>query len=135
MYLYDASSIVNLIKRGLIKPFSNGISLDLALYESLNAIWKEYQLLKKLDKDSASLFVDIIEAVFNVVRVLSIRGLEKEIFNLASKEGLTIYDASYLYIALKNRFILVTDDEKLKNKASKYVKVVTSSELASKYGI
>lgn len=135
MYFYDASSIVNLIKRGLIKPFSNGISLDLALYESLNAIWKEYQLLKKLDKDSASLFVDIIEAVFNVVRVLSIRGLEKEIFNLASKEGLTIYDASYLYIALKNRFILVTDDEKLKNKASKYVKVVTSSELASKYGI
>jgi len=135
MYFYDASSIVNLIKRGLIKPFSNGISLDLALYESLNAIWKEYQLLKKLDKDSASLFVDIIEAVFNVVRVLSIRGLEKEIFNLASKEGLTTYDASYLYIALKNRFILVTDDEKLKNKASKYVKVVTSSELASKYGI
>lgn len=133
MYLFDASSIVNLIKKGIVKHFANGVSLDLALYESLNAIWKEYKLLKNLDETTAILFLDIISNIFNVIKTLSIKGLEKEIFSLASKENLTIYDASYLYIAIKNNFILVTDDEKLKSKASKYVKVVTSNELLSKY--
>ena len=133
MYLFDASSIVNLIKKGMTKPFANGVTIDIALYESLNAIWKEYQLLKKFDKDTALMFVDIISHVFNVIKALPIRGLEKEIFNLASKEDLTVYDASYVYTAMKNKLILVTDDRKLGNKASKYVKVITSSELITSY--
>ena len=65
--------------------------------------------------------------MFNVIKIMSIRGLEEEVFNLISKENTTIYDASYLYIAIRNIFILVTDDKELKNKALKYVKAVTSS--------
>ena len=38
MYLFDASSILNLIKRGLVTPLADGLTLDLALYECLNAI-------------------------------------------------------------------------------------------------
>jgi len=64
---------------------------------------------------------------------MSIRGLEEEVFNLASKENITIYDASYLYIAMRNNFILITDDKELKDKALKYVKAFTTSEVTSKY--
>jgi len=135
MYVFDASSILNLIKKGIVKPFADGVTIDLALHESLNAIWKEHQLLKRIDKNTALLFLDIIDGVFNVIKVLSIRGLEKEIFNLASREDLTVYDTSYLYVTMKNKFTLVTDDQRLRSKASKYVKVITSSELASKYNL
>ncbi|RLE64713.1 MAG: DNA-binding protein, partial [Thermoprotei archaeon] len=37
--------MVNLVKRGIIKVFASGSTIDLALYESINAIWKEYKLL------------------------------------------------------------------------------------------
>ncbi len=133
MYLFDACSIVNLVKRGVIRPFADGATLELALYESLNAIWKEHLLLKRIDRGAALLFLDVVSSVFNVIKLLTIKGLEKEVFNLASKENLTVYDASYLYVAMKNGFTLVTDDEELRGRASKYVRVTTSSELASKY--
>jgi len=51
------------------------------------------------------------------------------VFNLALREDVTIYDASYMYIAMKNGLILVTDDRKLKDRASKYLKVINTSEL------
>lgn len=133
MYIFDASSIINLIKKGAVKPFANGATINLALYESLNAIWKEHQLLKKIDKNTALQFIDITSKVFNILQTKSIKGLEKEIYKLAAKENLTIYDASYLYTAIKNKSILVTDDQKLRNKAKKYVETTTSDKLASKY--
>ena len=130
MFLFDASSIINLVKRGVVDPFARGATLDLALYEVLNAIWKEHRLMKRIDEDTASMFLDVINDVFNVVEVLSIRGLEKEVLDLASRENLTVYDASYLCIAVKRGLKLVTDDRKLRNRASKYVTVISSRELA-----
>jgi len=131
MYLFDASSIVNLVKKGKVKLFINGVTIDLALYESLNAIWKEHKLLKKIDKDIAFQFIDIISDVFKVLIVIPIKGLEEEIFNLALEENLTIYDASYLYIAIKNKYTLVTDDQKLMSIASNYTNVTNSIKLLS----
>ncbi len=49
------------------------------------------------------------------------------------KEHLTIYDAAYLYLAIRNKLILVTDDQKLIQIASKYVKVMKSNELISSF--
>ena len=34
---------------------------------------------------------------------------------------------------MKNKYMLVTDDQKLKSKALKYVEVISSRELASRY--
>ena len=124
LYLFDASSILNLIKRGLIKQFAEGVTLDLALYESLNALWKEYKLLRKIDKDTALEFINIISDLFNVIKTLSIKGFENEVFNLASKENLSIYDAAYTCSAIKNKLILITDDKELKEKASKYIEAI-----------
>lgn len=131
MYLFDASSIVNLVKRGKVKVFAAGSTLDLALYESINAVWKEYKLLKRFDKDSALEFIGIISDLFNVVNILSIRGLEREVFEIASKEKLTVYDASYLAKAKKYDFILVTDDDNLRKKALNYVKTMSSTDFSS----
>ncbi len=129
MYLFDASSIVNLVKKGLVRPLAEGATLDLALYESLSAIWKEYELLKRIDRDTALMFADVVGSVFGVIKTLSVKGSEKEVLDVASKEDLTVYDASYVCAAMKNGLTLVTDDRKLREKASKYVEAISSSEL------
>ncbi|OWJ54852.1 type II toxin-antitoxin system VapC family toxin [Pyrodictium delaneyi] len=133
MYLFDASALVNLIRKGRVRPLARGATIELALYESLNAVWKEYKLLGRIDEETALELVDVISSVFNVIEVLSVKGLEKGIFELAARDGLTVYDASYLYVAMKNGYILVTDDRELRNRASRYVETVSSSELANKY--
>ena len=116
-YFFDASSLVNLAKRGVVGLFIDGATLDLALYESFNAIWSEYRLLGRLDEDTALTLLDIVGGVFEVLEVLSIRGFEREAFDLASEEGR----------------VLVTDDRKLRDRASRYVRVVSSGELASRF--
>ena len=133
MYLFDASALVNLVKKSKIKPLAEGATLDLALYESLSAVWKEYILLGRIDEETALRFVDVISDVFSVIEVLSVRGLEREVFELAARDGLTVYDASYLYVAMKNSYTLVTDDKELRNKASKYVETASSNELANRH--
>jgi predicted nucleic acid-binding protein len=129
MYLFDSSSLVNLVKRGIVKPFVEGVTLDLAIYESINAVWKEYMLLKRIDEETALRFVSIISRVFEVMEVTSMSGLESEVFKLASKENLTVYDASYLYVSVGRKLTLVTDDWKLRSIASKYTRVLASGDL------
>jgi len=133
VYLFDASSIVNLIKKGLAKVFLHGVTTDLALYESLNAVWKEFKLMKRIDEETALEYVDVIAKVFRAIKKVGIEDCEKEVFKVASRDDLTIYDAAYLYLAIKGKLTLVTDDQILKDRASKYVKVMSSDELARKY--
>ena len=129
MYLFDASAILNLIKRANLKPFSQGLTLDLAIYESLNAIWKEYSLLNHIDYETAQEYINLVKNVFEILHIESINGIEEKVFELANKEKLTIYDAAYLAKSIKANYILVTDDEKLLKKASKYIRALRSKEL------
>jgi len=129
MYLFDSSAIVNLVKRGYLKPLSKGVTLDLAIYECLSAVWKEYFLLGRLDEEIARKLLSVLRGVFDVITIASIRESEVEVFEFAVKEGLTVYDAAYLYYAIRNKSILVTDDKKLWEKAKRYVEVAASKDL------
>ena len=132
VYLFDASAIVNLIKKGFMKAFIKGFSLNLALYETMNAIWKEHKF-GKIDEETALEYIEVLTMAFKLFEILSISAYEKEVHKLAVKEELTIYDASYLFLAIKNKLILVTDDEKLKNKSLKYIKVLNSKDIEIKF--
>jgi len=133
VYLFDASSILNLIKRGSVTPLADGLTLDLTLYECLNAIWKECKLLERFGEDVALDYVGIVADLFRSMRVSSIKGLEEEVFELACEEGVTVYDASYLHLAKAKSLVLVTDDRKLREKALKYIKVLTSRDIEKRY--
>ncbi|WP_231961165.1 type II toxin-antitoxin system VapC family toxin [Saccharolobus sp. A20] len=115
-YLFDASSIINLMKRGTVTLLADGETLDLALYEAINAIWKEYSKLKVISKDLSKRYIRVVRRVMEVIPINIIKGLEEEVFDLASKEDLTIYDASYLLIAKRKNLVLVTDDNVLRSK-------------------
>ena len=131
-YLFDASSIANLVKRGITNLFIEGKTLDLAYYETLNAVWKEHTLLKKIDGETALQYIETLTLVFKALKAENIKDDEVKVYELASREGLTIYDASYLHIAIRDGLTLVTDDKKLRNKASRHVKVLTTKELLEK---
>ncbi len=60
----------------------------------------------------------------------SISGYEKEVFELAVKEGLSVYDGFYLYHAYEVKFIPETYDEKLGMKAKEYVETLKTKKLA-----
>lgn len=132
MYLFDASSIVNLIKHGITRIFKEGITLDLARYETLNAVWKEYKLLRRMEWETALELIKILSQIFETIGTESIRGSEEKVLELAMKENLTIYDAVYLFTAINRNLILVTDDKKLGEKASIYVRTLTTRELIRK---
>jgi len=42
---------------------------------------------------------------------------------------LTIYDASYIILAMKNNLLLATEDKKLRRKAAKYVHILSITGL------
>ncbi|MEM4514414.1 MAG: type II toxin-antitoxin system VapC family toxin [Ignisphaera sp.] len=131
MYLYDASAILNLVKKGELRVLLGGHTLDLAIYEIVNAVWKEYHLLKKIRIESIYKLIELLSKIFNILDLQTIRGFEKEVMDIAVKEGITIYDASYIYIAMKNNLTLVTDDRKLANIAKKYINIATTSDITT----
>ncbi|AOL17479.1 DNA-binding protein [Sulfolobus sp. A20] len=104
------------MKRGTVTLLADGETLDLALYEAINAIWKEYSKLKVISKDLSKRYIRVVRRVMEVIPINIIKGLEEEVFDLASKEDLTIYDASYLLIAKRKNLVLVTDDNVLRSK-------------------
>ena len=120
---------MNLVKKGMLRGFSYGFILDLTIYEAANVVWKEYYLLNKISMDTAAKFIEVLSKIFEVIDVLSVKGLESEVFNIAVKHGLTIYDASYVTVAMRKKLTLVTDDKELRKAVSHIVETLTSGDL------
>ncbi|MBS7652724.1 type II toxin-antitoxin system VapC family toxin [Candidatus Bathyarchaeota archaeon] len=127
--LLDASALLNIVKRAELDKLRDVATLDLVLYEALNAIWKEHVLLERMDWNTAYEFSKLVSEVFNVIEKHGIEGLELDILQQAVEHGITIYDASYLTIAVKKNFILVTDDERLSEKIKNKIMVKNSRSI------
>ncbi|MEM2122979.1 MAG: type II toxin-antitoxin system VapC family toxin [Candidatus Bathyarchaeia archaeon] len=139
-YLLDASALLPLVTgrgRQLISEASHAdlVTTDLAVYEACNSLWKLSALLKSISVE------DAIDAA-TAIKDLAIRGVIKPIeftkldfsdaLQIAHKERLTFYDASYIITARNAGATLVTEDEKLKKAASKFMKTITYSDLESR---
>ncbi|MBO3763393.1 MAG: type II toxin-antitoxin system VapC family toxin [Candidatus Brockarchaeota archaeon] len=139
-YLLDASALLPLVtRRGrqllLEATRADLIITDLAIYEACNSLWKLSTLLKSISIE------DAIDTA-TIIKDLATRGMIKPIkftkldfsntLQIAYKEGITFYDASYIATARNAEATLVTEDEKLKKAASKFIKTITYSDLESK---
>jgi len=139
-YLLDASALLPLVtRRGehLIVEASreNLVTTDLALYEACNSLWKLATLLKSISLEDA---VDVATtlkdlATRSLIQPINFTKLDfSQTLKKAHKERLTFYDASYIEIAQSTEAILVTEDEKLQEAASKSVKTITYNDLESR---
>ncbi|MBS7642936.1 type II toxin-antitoxin system VapC family toxin [Candidatus Bathyarchaeota archaeon] len=129
MYLYNTGAVLNLVKRGCVKVFVEGCTIDLAIYEAINAVWKECYILKKINVEVVYKLIELLSKIFNILDSYSIRGSEREVLEIAVKEGITVYDTSYIYIVVRDKLTLVTDDKKLINTAKKYVNIATTTQI------
>jgi len=46
LYLFDANAIIALAKRSCTGPLAYGVTLDLAVYETTQAVWKEHSRIR-----------------------------------------------------------------------------------------
>jgi len=119
-YVLDASAIGALLERlgerGL-RYLEGAVTLDLALYELGNILWKACRLRGAISEEEA------LEGARGLARVLELverRRLGSEnvegVMVLALSLGLTFYDASYLYFAKSRGGVLVTEDGDLRER-------------------
>lgn len=77
---------------------------DLTYYELFDTIWKTVQ------RNDIS-----IENGNNIMNIHSFKEIVKGAFSLSVKMGITVYDASYVFLAMTLSIPLITSDKKLIN--------------------
>jgi len=117
IHVLDASSIVKMcLIRGL-KPPQNPTTIDLAKYETFNAI---LVLSRRglLRDEEVFRVLSYAERILSKIEILNVDiGEMREIYETARQHGLTVYDAAYLYTAKKLGGVLITEDKELLNKS------------------
>ncbi len=127
-FIFDSSAIINLCGNKEIDKMLGGWTLNLAIYELGNAVWKQVKIYKKITVEEANLVLDSLMEVFRRMKKPTAENPLRTL-KIAVEENLTYYDASYISAAIENNLTLVTDDEKLYGVGKKYVKTIRSSAL------
>jgi predicted nucleic acid-binding protein len=132
--LLDASAVLQVIKSldedQALRVFAENHVLDLTKYEVGNGIWKEFVLHRAIEADE---FYEFLRLLRTVVARAGLLVPDPEtlsnIGEIAAKEKMTFYDASYIALAKIRKLSLTTEDAKLAKAATKYVKTRTTKEL------
>ncbi|MEM4639930.1 MAG: type II toxin-antitoxin system VapC family toxin [Thermofilum sp.] len=129
--IVDASSLLLMIKNveeeALLDKLEGLATLDLAFYEIGNALWKQVVrgVASREEVERTALAIGKLLLVKGVIKV-GWRDLGySAILNLAVDNGITFYDASYLAASIAFGVPLITEDEKLRRVAAKYVEVAS----------
>ncbi len=113
--IYDASSIYRAIEIGAFDRLPEGKTLDLAMYELGNVVWKDVARNKIASNEGIKL-IRFISKVISLMDVLKI-GMKSEVLKVAIDNKLSYYDASYLFASISMKDVLVTEDKKLLGRA------------------
>ena len=82
-----------------------------------------------MEEDEFREFISLLGCIVQRTRVLSVEAEElPQVADLAAKESITFYDASYIIVAKTQNLILATEDERLERVASKYTKTASLIE-------
>ncbi|KPV65352.1 MAG: Exonuclease VapC9 [Candidatus Bathyarchaeota archaeon BA1] len=139
-YLLDASALVPLLsefgEKLIVKAAEERLSTtDLAVYEAGNSLWKLSTLLRLISLEDAVEAMDVLKGL-TARGIIYVVGFEElnlaSTLRLAGGGELTFYDASYIVAAENMGAILVTEDEKLREAASKRVNTTTYTDFKRK---
>lgn len=129
--LFDASSLLYALKLGNLEILKKDYIQWLAVYESINALWKEV-LTKNLEREEALQIINILSNTLEFMNILNPQKLKEEIFKEAEARRTSAYDASYVLLVRKHGLIIVTEDKDLRKKALETVETLSLNE-ASKH--
>lgn len=100
-------------------------TVDLALAESLNAIWKHVNVLKDLKAEEAKPAIKDLTRIYDGLSIVTSREITEETAQVALTQNITVYDSLYIAAAQKLKGTLYTADQKLCTTANK----ITNSKL------
>jgi predicted nucleic acid-binding protein len=96
--------------------------VDIALAESLNAIWKHTNLHKDLKPENIKPIMQDLLRIHDKLSIITTREIAQSAMNIASTQEITAYDAIYIAAAQKLNATLCTADQKLHKTAQKTTK-------------
>jgi predicted nucleic acid-binding protein len=114
--IFDASSIYTAIENNSLDKLLEGKTLDLAMYELGNVVWKGIKR-NTITPDEGEQLIVLISKIISIMEIQEI-GVNGDVLKVAVDNNLSYYDASYLYAAISVKDVLVTEDKKLKDKAA-----------------
>jgi predicted nucleic acid-binding protein len=132
--ILDSSAIVHVLmtmKGEALQHLEGRGTLDLARYEIGNVIWKEAVLYGNVQLSEALVMAEYAARILLQMNILKVETAEQasETMRLAIEQGLTYYDAAYVYHA-RSTPPLVTEDVQLLKKAKQAdVEAVTVSQV------
>jgi len=97
-------------------------TVDFALAECLNVIWKHTNLLKDLKPEEASLAVEDLAKLYGDLAITQTKELRDEAMHIAISQNIPVYDALFIAAAEKLKATLYTADKKLFAETGKTVK-------------
>ena len=130
-YLFDSSAIFKAIMNNAVKVLSKNYTIELARYELCNILWKECALHRRINYDEAKKLMELVKNALSLMKIFSIECCEGEVIITAEKLQLTFYDASYVFYAKKMDLTLITEDEKIINRAKPYIKALKLNDISS----
>lgn len=133
-FLFDASSMVHVIKNceeeKVLRLLNDSCVLDLTKYEVGNALWKEHVLHKAMGEKEFAEFLDLLRTILLRTKALSVEAHDlSKVAEVAEKERITFYDASYVTVAKVRNLTLLTEDTRLTRAASDHAKTASGRDL------
>lgn len=100
-------------------------SVDIALAEGLNAIWKHIKVYKDLKTEDAKPTIEDLTSIYDKLSIVTTRELSEEAIDIALNQNITIYDSLYIAATTKLKATFYTADLKLHEVSKK----MTNSKL------
>ncbi|MFC6724659.1 type II toxin-antitoxin system VapC family toxin [Halobium palmae] len=130
-YVFDASALVYLLRRGRIDAAFDGITTELAFYEGTNVFWKLTAARQEYTREEGAEFVRDLNSLRHE---MDVRPLDEqsgvETYELAWDTGASGYDGAYLTLAASEDLPLVTLDDGLVRNAPDHVATVPPDGLS-----
>jgi len=135
-YLFDASALIFLIKKAntqtTFQHLQNLLILDLTVYEVGNTLLKESRLTKFLTLQEIETLEKVTQIILSRTEKIPNPDIAfQQIIQIAKTENLSFYDSSYIFFAKQKNIQLVTENQKLRNKAKKYIQTHATTTLLS----
>ncbi|WP_297552551.1 type II toxin-antitoxin system VapC family toxin [Thermococcus sp.] len=124
MIVVDASVLVKVVLKepgwDEIELDSNTATLDYALVESMNAIWKAIRR-SRIAEETGKTLIAVLKLIGSGMLTFEAQNFFGRGLEIALKENITIYDALYIALAEALKAELLTADEKQYYAAKNYV--------------
>ena len=133
----DSSILIKLVitepgseraRKFILESLEKGVSMysvDIALAEGLNALWKHVSIHRDLKAEDAESAAEDLAKIYGKLNVIATSEVSREALKLSLTHNITVYDALYIAAARKLKATLYTADSKLYRVARK----LSSSEL------